>query len=67
MISQSWSAVFIFQPFGSWPNSESSKESGNNSLIAFGNPFERPSDFALTGSKSINHDLKSAFAISSIV
>ena len=57
----------IFQPLGILPNSESSNESGNKSLISSGSPVERLSAFALTGSKSINHDLKSAFAISSSV
>jgi hypothetical protein len=42
-------------------------EFGNRSLISAGNPVRRPSAFALTGSKSTNHDLKSAFAIASKV
>ena len=50
-----------FQPLGISPNSESSKESGNKSLISFDSPVGLPSTFALTGSKSINQDLKSVF------
>ena len=42
-----------------------SKESGNKSLISFDSPVDLPSVFALTGSKSINQDLKSIFAICS--
>ena len=59
--------ICMDHPLGISPSSDSSNESGNNSLISSGSPVGRPSTFALTGSKFTNQDLNSAFAMPSRV